>query len=99
MYSSVICISGNCIPFDRIIRESFRIGAWERTVIPFRSSKQRLEATPFTEPHDMLYFLQCNSLEYQQLGRDRTLSWTCGPHGQYFLYKVLCNQTTLNVVQ
>lgn len=76
MRSSVICISGesNCIPFKRELSQYLlRYGAWEGTVIQFRNSKQRLEATPLTEPHDMLCFLLCNSLEYQQLGRDRTL--------------------------
>lgn len=82
---------------QRVTMVSFRIWRWEGTVIQFRNSKQRLEAAPFTEPHDMLHFLQCSSMEYQQLGRDRTISWTYDPHDQYFLYKILCNQTTLNV--
>lgn len=102
MHSSVICISGesNYISFNtELPRYLLGYGAWEGAVIQLRNSKQRLGATPFTEPHDMLYFLQCNNLEYWQLGRERTLSWTCGPRGQYFLYKMLCNQATLSVVQ
>lgn len=85
------------IPFNRELSQYLlRYGAWEGADSSGTANKGLRQHLSLNHT---ICCISCCVTAWNINSREETgLSWTCGPHGQYFLYKIVCNQSALYVV-